>query len=46
MTFMGDYYELPYYAECPECGTPMSEPRCTVCIEDDYYRELRDEDAA
>jgi hypothetical protein len=38
--FYSDYYELPYTAECPECGTPMHEPRCEVCIEADYMDEM------
>lgn len=34
------YYELPYCAECPECGTPLhDESECTVCIEADYYMD-------
>lgn len=37
--FMGDYYELPYYPECDECGSTMDEAECSVCAEADYLDE-------
>jgi hypothetical protein len=40
VTFYADYYELPYVPECAECGTPMYEPACGVCIEADYLDEM------
>lgn len=33
--FMGDFYEPPYYPECPECGSTLFEPECPVCAEAD-----------
>jgi hypothetical protein len=34
------YYELPWVAECPECGSALyDDPECTVCLEADYYGE-------
>lgn len=33
--FLGDYYELPYYPECSECGSTLFEPECPVCAEAD-----------
>jgi rubredoxin len=41
--FLSDYYELPYYAECPECGTPLDLPDCPVCALDEYLRDALDE---
>jgi hypothetical protein len=43
----GEYYEVPFHGECPTCGSLLvDEPECTVCAEDEYYRELRDGEAA
>jgi hypothetical protein len=38
--FYGDYYELAYVPECPECGAPMYESPCGNCIEADYMDEM------
>lgn len=33
--------------ECPVCGEMTWSPvECSVCMEDEYYRDLRDEEAA
>jgi hypothetical protein len=42
MTFLGDYYELPYYAECQACGSVMEAADCIICCEADYRDEPLD----
>jgi hypothetical protein len=44
--FLSDYYELPYYAECPDCLAPLGDDgECDWCMEDEYLWDLRDEEA-